>query len=137
MGTLGLIYLSSSEQEILKEEINTLKGQRTKLQDRIKELEDELKKTKEDLEKKVQAAQEAENEVLHALFNLLPNDKFLDSSRLKELADDNYKFDINGRKFSIRVENTAGKGEISPFPAVFSKHLYFRHVQIRDWLVKD
>ena len=32
---------------------------------------------------------------------------------MKELAKDNFKFDINGRKFSKPVENTAGKGEIA------------------------
>ena len=34
------------------------------------------------------------------------------SPKLKEFADDNFKFDENGRKFSKRVENTVGKGEI-------------------------
>ena len=29
------------------------------------------------------------------------------------MTDDNFKFDISGRKFSKPVENTAGKGEIS------------------------
>ena len=33
----------------------------------------------------------------------------------KEFADDNAKFDENGRKFSKRVENTAGKGEIARY----------------------
>ena len=28
-------------------------------------------------------------------------------------ADDNFKFDENGRKFFKRVENTVGKGEIA------------------------
>ena len=37
----------------------------------------------------------------------------LDSSKLKEFADDNFKFDENGRKLSKRVENTVGKGEIA------------------------
>ena len=50
-----------------------------------------------------------------------------DSSKLKELADDNFKFDENGKPFSKRVgnslgfnkfsewvENTVGKGEIAP-----------------------
>ena len=37
----------------------------------------------------------------------------LDSSKLKEFADDNFNFDENSRKFSKRVENTVGKGEIS------------------------
>ena len=33
-----------------------------------------------------------------------------DSSKLKDFADDNFKFDYNDRKFSRRVENTEGKG---------------------------
>ena len=53
--------------------------------------------------------------------NHSPNDKILDSSKLKDFADDNFKFDENGRKLSKLVENTVGKGEISPFPTVFSK----------------
>ena len=39
----------------------------------------------------------------------------LDSSELKEFADDYFKFDKNGRKFSKRVENTVGKGEIARY----------------------
>ena len=52
-------------------------------------------------------------------FNPLPDDKILDWSKLKQFADDNFKFDENSRKFSERVENTVGKGEIAPFPTVF------------------
>ena len=37
--------------------------------------------------------------------------QILDSSKLKEFADVNFKFDQNGRKLSKRVENTVGKGE--------------------------
>ena len=37
----------------------------------------------------------------------------LDSSKLKEFADDNFKFDENGTKLLKRVENTGGKGEIA------------------------
>ena len=37
----------------------------------------------------------------------------LDSSKLKEFADNNVKFDENGRKLFRRVENTVGKGEIA------------------------
>ena len=40
-----------------------------------------------------------------------PKQQILDSSKLKEFADDNLKFDENGRKFSRTVENTVGKGE--------------------------
>ena len=51
----------------------------------------------------------------------------LDSSKLKEFADDNFKFDENGRKLSEQVENTVGKGEIACyeqfllFPQCFQK----------------
>ena len=33
---------------------------------------------------------------------------------MKEFADDNFKFDENGRKLSKQVENTERKGEIAP-----------------------
>ena len=39
----------------------------------------------------------------------------LDSSKLKEFADDNFKFEENGRKLSKQVENTVGKREIAHF----------------------
>ena len=39
--------------------------------------------------------------------------QILDPSKLKEFADDNFKFDENGRKLSKQVENTVGKGEIA------------------------
>ena len=50
-------------------------------------------------------------------FSSFPNNKqqILDSSKLKEFADDNFKFDENGRKFSKRVENTVGKEEIAHY----------------------
>ena len=41
--------------------------------------------------------------------------QILDVSKLKEFADDNFKFDENGRKLSKRVENTVGKGEIAHY----------------------
>ena len=53
--------------------------------------------------------------------------QILDSSKMKDLADDNFKFDENGRKFSKPVENTVGKGEIARnqqfllFPQCFQK----------------
>ena len=47
-----------------------------------------------------------------------------------EVADDNLKFDENGRKFSKWVQ------AISPFPTVFSKDLYCRHVKTRACLGK-
>ena len=61
--------------------------------------------------------------------------QILDSSKLKEFADNNFRFDENGRKLYKQVENTVGKGEIacykaiSPFPRVFSKGLLSRGVK--------
>ena len=39
----------------------------------------------------------------------------LDSSKLKEFADDNLEFDENNRNFSKQVENTVEKGEIARY----------------------
>ena len=56
-----------------------------------------------------------------------PKRQILQSSKLKELADDNFEFDENGGKFSKQVENTVGKGEIARyeqfllFPQCFQK----------------
>ena len=59
--------------------------------------------------------------------------QILDSSKLKEFADDNFKIDENGRKFSKWVENTVGKEEIA---SMFSKNLYDRHVKAMAFLGK-
>ena len=46
---------------------------------------------------------------------------------MKEFADDHFRFDENGRKFSNWLENTVGKGEIAcnkqflVFPQCFQK----------------
>ena len=46
---------------------------------------------------------------------------------MKDFADDNFKFDKNGRKLSKLVENTVGKGEVARykqflfFPQCFKK----------------
>ena len=76
-------------------------------------------------------------------FNPLSDDKILDWSKLKQFADDNFKFDENSRKFSKRVENTVGKGEIARyeqfllFPQSFQK-AYFpgasKGVVVWEWL---
>ena len=47
--------------------------------------------------------------------NPLPDDKILHWSKLEQSADDKFKFDENSRKFSKRVENTVGKGEIARY----------------------
>ena len=60
---------------------------------------------------------------------------------MKEFADDSFKVDVNGRKFSKWVGNAVGKGEIahyeqiSPFPTAFSKLLNCRHVKTRTILL--
>ena len=43
------------------------------------------------------------------MFDPFPKLQTLDSSKLKEFAEDNSKFDDNGRKFSKWIENTVGK----------------------------
>ena len=48
--------------------------------------------------------------------------RFLDSPKLKELADDNFIFDEN-RMFLRKVENSVGKGEI----ARYEQFLLFPH----------
>ena len=59
--------------------------------------------------------------------NPLPDNKFLDWSKLKQSADDNFNFHENSRKLSKQVENTVGKGEIARceqfllFPQCFQK----------------
>ena len=71
-----------------------------------------------------------------------PKRQILEASKLNEYADDIFKFDENGRKFSKRVENTLGKGEIARyeqfllFPSVFSEGLYCRHVKTRACLAE-
>ena len=75
--------------------------------------------------------------ILALLFCLtLSQMTILDSSKLEEFADNSFKFDENGRKFFTWVENTAGKGEIAPFPTVFSKDFNCRPVKTRACLGK-
>ena len=71
--------------------------------------------------------------------------QILDSSILKEFADDNFKFDKNGRKLYKWVENSVGKGEI----ACYKQFLLFlqcfqkvcfpgvsKGVIVREWVKK-
>ena len=69
--------------------------------------------------------------------------KILDSSKLKEFANDNFKFDENGRKLSIWVENTVGKEEIARyeqfllFPQCFQKACFLgasKAVIVWEWV---
>ena len=54
--------------------------------------------------------------------------QILDSSKLKEVADDNFKFDKNGRKLSKQVENTVGKGEIARYEQFLLSHSVFKRL---------
>ena len=58
---------------------------------------------------------------------------------MKEIADDNFKFHENERKFSKQVENTVGKGEIARYEQfllfpLFSKGLFPRGVIVWKWV---
>ena len=63
----------------------------------------------------------------HSFFYPFPKRQILDPSKLKQFADDNSKFEENGKKLSKRVEYTVGKGEIAHyeqflfFPQCFQK----------------
>ena len=70
----------------------------------------------------------------------------MDSSELKEFADNNFKFDENGRKLFKRVENTVGKGEIARyeqfllFPQCFQKVCFpgaSKGVIVWEWIKKN
>ena len=65
-----------------------------------------------------------------------------DSSKLKEFAGASFKFDVNGRKLSKRVENTVGKEEIARyeqfliFPQCFQKACFLgasKGVIVWEW----
>ena len=67
-------------------------------------------------------------------------------SKLKEVADDNFKFDKNGRKLSKQVENTVGKGEIACyeqfllFPQCFLRLCFpgvSKNVIVWEWVKKQ
>ena len=55
-------------------------------------------------------------------FNPFPNDKILDSSNQREFADDNFKFDENGRKFS-KLEEMLVTSNFSFSYSIFKRFL--------------
>ena len=61
-------------------------------------------------------------------FQPITRRRILDSSKLKEFADDNFRFDKNGRKLSKRA--------ISPFPTVFSKGAS-KGVNVWEWVKRN
>ena len=70
-------------------------------------------------------------------FQPFANRQILHFFKLKEFADDNFKF---GEKYSTRIESIGRRNcwirEFSSFPTVFSKDLYCRHVKTRACLGK-
>ena len=73
-------------------------------------------------------------------FNSLPNDKVLDWSKLKNIAEEKINLDRKSTLVLERVENIVGKGENAGhqhflfFLQCFPKH--FRVVKSRDCVVK-
>ena len=67
-------------------------------------------------------------------FNPFPNNKrqTLKSSKPKEFADDNFQFNENGRKFSKRVENIVGNGEIALYEQFLLFTLCFKKMCTTD-----
>ena len=59
-------------------------------------------------------------------FKPFPKRQILNSSKLKEFTDDDFKFDVNDVKFSERVESTSGKEEIALYKKLL---LFLQHFQ--------
>ena len=79
---------------------------------------------------------------MHYASNSLPNDKFLDWSKLKIFPDDKSNL-AEKQKFVLeRVENIVGKRRkcwlpaFSPFPTIFSKDFLPRSVKSPHCVVK-
>ena len=54
---------------------------------------------------------------------ILPKQQIVDFSKLKEFADDIFKFDEKGKKFSKQVENTVGKREIACYEDFYCRQV--------------
>ena len=73
--------------------------------------------------------------------NSLPNNKILDTFKFKVFEDNNMKFDEMA-EYSPKDRNTAGIREIAcyeqffPFPTLFLKDMYCRHVKNQGFLGK-
>ena len=84
-----------------------------------------------------------DGQIICAPFNSLPNDKILDQSKLKALADDTINVNQELKLVLGRVENILGKGENAGyqhfllFPKMFSKASFLRVVKSRDCVVKS
>ena len=74
-------------------------------------------------------------------FNPLPNDKILDVSKLKGIADDKIKETENFEICFVKDRKHCGKRRkcwlpaFSPFPTMFSRGFFLRGVKSRDCVV--
>ena len=66
-----------------------------------------------------------------------PKLQILDSSKRKEVADDNFKFDENGRKFSKQVENIEGKEEIARYEQFLLSYSVFKRLVLQTRKSQD
>ena len=58
--------------------------------------------------------------------------QILDSSEPREYANDSFKFNEKWRKFSKRIENTVGKGEIACYEQFLLFPQYFLKTSTAD-----
>ena len=58
-------------------------------------------------------------------YKSFPKQQISHSSKLIDFADDSFKFDENGRKFSKWIKNTEGKGEIARYKQFLLFHTVF------------
>ena len=65
-----------------------------------------------------------------------PKWQILNSSKLKNFADNNFRFDENGRMFPTRLENTVGKGEIAHYEQFLLFPQCFQKNSTEDMIVK-
>ena len=66
---------------------------------------------------------------IHCFILPITRRQISDSSKLKEFADDNFKFEENGRKLSKRVENTVWEKEKVLVTSYFSfSHSFFKRL---------
>ena len=72
--------------------------------------------------------------ILKRILNPFQKQQILDSSKLKEFADNYFKNDENGRKFSKRVEDTVGKGEIARYEQFLLFLLCFQNTSTANTL---
>ena len=66
--------------------------------------------------------------MVEEICKLFPKRQILDTFKLTDFADDNFKFDKNGRKFSKWVENTKGKEEILVTSNFSFSHSVFKRI---------